>query len=162
MIVVTAVAGNIHSSKRVAYRWRRAESTGDIERLFIVRTDMEKVRMRRKTDKGTDIGLVLDRGSRLRHGDVLDIGGKLVLIEQLSEKVATVKVGKGQLVDTSILVGHAIGNRHRPISVEKGKISFPIQNESEMEVFRKVMPEGVELKVTTQIFVPSGEAHHHE
>jgi urease accessory protein len=76
--------------------------------------------------------------------------------------VATVKVGKGQLVDTSILVGHAIGNRHRPISVERGKISFPIQNESEIEVFRKVMPEGVELKVTTQIFVPSGEAHHHE
>lgn len=165
MLVVTGVAGNIHSGKRIAEKWRRAEMTGVAEHLLISRTEADKVRMRRKTDRDTDLGLVLERGSRLHHGDVLKVEGKLIIVVQMPEKVVTVIIGKrgvGQQVDAAALVGHAIGNRHRPVAVDRGIISFPIQNESEIETFARLMPPGVKLSVTDRIFVPTGEVHHHE
>jgi urease accessory protein len=121
--------------------------------------------MRRRTDRGTDIGIVLERGSHLHHGDVLDVKGKLVVVEQLPEKVITIMLDNAntrQAVDKAAMVGHVIGNRHRPVSVGGGRISFPIQDESELAVFERLLPTGVRLKVTTEIFVPSGDSHHHE
>lgn len=165
LLVVTAVAGNIHSNKRMAEKWRRAELARVAEHLLISRPEMDKVRMRRKTDRGTDLGLVLERGSRLHHGDLLEAKGKLIVVVQMPEKVVSVIIGKrsiAQLVDAAALVGHAIGNRHRPVAVGRGKISFPIQNESEIATFARLMPSGVKLNVTNQIFVPTGEVHHHE
>ena len=129
------------------------------------RTEMDRVRIRRKTDHGTDVGLVLERGSRLHHGDVLDAKEKLIIVVQMPERVVSVVINKRsgrQLLDAAALVGHAIGNRHKPIAVENGKISFPIQDESEIGVFARVMPRGVKLDMTTQIFVPSGDVHYHE
>lgn len=149
----------------MAKSWRRAEITGAAEHLLVSRIETDKVRMRRKTDKGTDLGLVLERGSRLHHGDVLKVNGKLIIVVQRPEKVVSVVIGKRsaqQLVDAAALVGHAIGNRHRPVAVERGRISFPIQNESEIETFARLMPLGVKLSVTDRIFVPTGEVHHHE
>ena len=165
MLIVSAIAGNIYSDSSLAKRWRRAETTGSSERLLVSRLDMDKVRMRRKTDRGTEVGLVLERGSRLRHGDILDVGRKLIMVEQLPEKIISIAIGKrktSQAVETAALVGHAIGNRHRSISIEEGEISFPIQNDSELHVFEKLMPKGVKMRTSTQIFVPSGEVHHHE
>jgi len=126
---------------------------------------MDKVRMRRKTDRGTDVGLILERGTRLHHGDVLSVKEKLIVVVQMPERVISVIMKKRsirQSVETAAVVGHAVGNRHKPIAVSQGKIAFPIQNESELEIFAKLMPPGVKLNVTTQIFVPSGEVHHHE
>jgi urease accessory protein len=125
---------------------------------------MEKMRMKRKTDKGSDLGLVFERGVHLHHGDILDVKGTLVMVEQLPEKVVIVKFENvaGRSIEKATLVGHAIGNRHRPISVAEGRITFPIQNESELEVFERLLPKGVKLRVTTQVFVPTGEAHEHE
>jgi urease accessory protein len=125
---------------------------------------MEKVRMKRKTDKGYDLGLVFERGVHLHHGDILDVKGTLVVVEQLPEKVVVVKFENvaGQVVEKATLVGHAIGNRHKPISVADGSITFPIQDESELEVFERLLPKGVKLRLTTQVFVPAGEAHEHD
>lgn len=165
MFVISAVAGNIHSNRRIAERWRRAELSGAAEHLLVSRIELDKLRTRRKTDRGTDVGLVLERGTRLHHGDVLDVKEKLIVVVQMPERVISVIMRKRsirQSVETAAVVGHAIGNRHKPIAVSQGKIAFPIQNESEIEMFAKLMPPGVKLNVTTQIFVPSGEVHHHE
>jgi urease accessory protein len=165
LFVVSTVAGNIHSNRRIAEKWRRAELSGAAEHLLVSRTEMDKVRMRRKTDRGTDVGIILERGSRLHHGDVLGMKEKLIVVVQMPERVISVIMNKrsvGQLVKTAVAVGHAIGNRHKPIAVSQGKIDFPIQNESEMEIFAKLMPPGVKLTVTTKIFVPTGEVHQHE
>jgi len=62
------------------------EATGNCERLLISRMEMEKFRLRRKTDRGTDLGIVLEPGSRLHHGDVLVwTKDRLVIVEQLPE-----------------------------------------------------------------------------
>ena len=164
MLAVTSIAGNI-ANRRLAAKYRRAKAAGKYERLLISRMEMERLRLRRRTDMGTDIGLVLEPGSRLHHGDVLAATEKFVVVEQLPEKVVSISIKKDDMkniVGLAALIGHAIGNRHRPIAVDHDTISFPIQVESEADTFRKLLPAGVKLKVTEKVFLPAGEAHAHE
>ncbi|HXV45767.1 MAG TPA: Urease accessory protein [Nitrososphaera sp.] len=164
MFTVTSVAGNIFAQKSLAEKYRRMKAAGECECLTISRMEMEKLRLKRTTDRGTEVGLVLEPGNRLHHGDVLDTE-KFIVVEQLPEKVVSVSMKKGdagKVVGLAALIGHAIGNRHRPIAVDRGSISFPIQAESEIDTFRRLLPAGVKLKVTEQVFLPSGEAHSHE
>jgi len=165
VLAVTSVDGNIFSDRRLAEKYRRAKTTGKCERLTISRVEMERLRLRRRTDRGTDIGLVLELGVRLRHGDVLAAKEKFIVAEQLPEKVLSVRIKKSdveKMVGLAALIGHSIGNRHRPIAVDHGTISFPIQAESEVDTFRKLLPAGSKLKVTEQVFLPAGEVHSHE
>lgn len=165
MLAVTSIAGNIFADRHIAERYRHAKAAGVFERLLVSRTEMERLRLRRTTDRGTDVGLVLEPGSRLHHGDVL-AGEKFIVVEQLPEKVVSVSVskknGSEKMIGLAALIGHAIGNRHRPIAVDHGTISFPIQAESEVDVFKKILPAGVKVKITERVFLPSGEAHAHE
>jgi urease accessory protein len=159
VLAVTHVAGNVFSDKRLAAKYRRAKAAGSVEQLLVSRMEMEKLRLRRTTDKGTDVGLVLEPGGRLHHGDVL-AGGKFIVVEQLPEKVVSIKMKKGDSIGLAALIGHAIGNRHRPIAVDHDTISFPIQAESEVDLFKKLLPR-VKMKVTEQVFLPAGDAHAH-
>jgi urease accessory protein len=164
VLAVTSVAGNIFADRHLAGKYGRAKAAGKCERLLVSRIEMEKLRLRRTTDRGTDVGLVLEPGNRLHHGDVL-AAARFILVEQLPEKVVSVSIKKSErekMVGLAALVGHTIGNRHRPIAVDHGTISFPIRAESEADTFRKLLPAGVKLKVTEQVFLPSGEAHSHE
>jgi urease accessory protein len=165
VLAVTSVDGNIFSDKRLAEKYRRAKTTGKCERLTISRVEMERLRLRRRTDRGTDVGLVLEPGVRLRHGDVLAAKEKFIVAEQLPEKVLSIRIKKSnveKMVGLAALIGHTIGNRHRAIAVDHGTISFPIQAESEVDTFRKLLPAGSKLKVTEQVFLPAGEVHSHE
>lgn len=162
-LIVTKVSGNIYSNPR---RAAKAGLAGKSERLLVSRAEMDRHRLRRKTDRGTDIGLVLEHGSKLRHGDILEANDKLIVVEQVPEKVASVTFGKrnspAKMADAAALVGHAIGNRHRPIAVHDGRISFPVNDASETEIFKTLLPKGTRIRITRQIFVPTGdEVHHH-
>lgn len=162
MLSVNSVAGNVFSDRRLAAKYRRAKATDTWERLLVSRIEMGKLRLRRTTDKGTDVGLVLEPGSRLHHGDVL-AGEKFIVVEQMPEKVLSISIKKdSSMIGVAALIGHTIGNRHRPIAVDHGTISFPIQAESEVDLFKKLLPTGVGMKVTEQVFLPAGEAHAHE
>lgn len=164
MLSVTSVAGNITDRHLVA-KYRRAKAAGKCERLSVSRTEMERLRLRRRTDRGTDIGLVLEPGSRLHHGDLLAAKGKFIVVEQLPEKVVSISIKKDsteKMVGLAALIGHLIGNRHKPIAVDHDTISFPVRAESEVDAFRKLLPHEVKLKVEEQVFLPAGETHVHE
>ena len=62
-------------------------------------------------------------------------GDKKIVIEQLPEKVISVRIKTKNMPDVMVLLGsHIIGNRHRPISIQRTKkILFPIQADSEKE-----------------------------
>ena len=107
------------------------------EKLQLPRNDLEKNRLRRTTDKGTDVSIVLERGSKLRHGDILNQGENVIVVYQLPEKVITVKI-KEDSFELMVLLGHIIGNRHRPISLENRTVIFPIQAESELDIFQRL------------------------
>ncbi len=165
MLAFTSVAGNIFSDKSWAEKYRRARSAGTAESLSLSRLEMERVRLRGKTDMGSDIGLVLDGGSRLQPGDVLYSREKIIIVEQLPERVVSIRIknaGAEKMMNLAALVGHVIGNRHRPIAVDGKTISFPVQAESEVATFKKFLPEGIELKVKSQVFKPTVEVLSHE
>ncbi len=137
----------------------------NFERLKISRMELEKRILRRKTDRGTDVGLNLEPGVKLRHGDVIKNGDMKIVVEQLPEKIITVKLKNKKMTDVMVLLGHIIGNRHRPISIQGDEISFPIQADSEKEVFTKLFQSiinHIEMTVEEQIFSPQSGADVHE
>jgi urease accessory protein len=164
VLTVTSTLGNIFSDKRLSGKYKRMEAAGSCERLLVSRMEMERLRLRRRTDRGTDLGLILKPGSRLCHGDVLVLTqDRLVIIEQLPEKVISISIGeKDNATGVAALIGHAIGNRHRPIAVNEGAISFPIQADSEVALFQKLLPHGVKLRLEERVFQPTEESYNHE
>jgi urease accessory protein len=114
------------------------------ETIKISRLESERVRMRKTSDKGSDIALVLPQGTRLKHGDVImQTENKMVIVEIEPENVAMLEI-KGNLHGDDIIklpvsIGHTIGNLHRPIKIEQNKIYFPIQADSEIDMFRKLL-----------------------
>jgi urease accessory protein UreE len=165
--IVRSVVGNIRKSMLLSKEYRKMKAAGKNETMSLSRTDMQRMRLRRRTDSGSDVGIILQPDARLRDGDVLvSTREKFIVVRQLREKVLSVKVREldpGIAAEVSALVGHAIGNRHRPIAVDGGTITFPIMADSELEMFEQVMPKGrVRLKIEEQVFQPSGatESYH--
>jgi urease accessory protein len=68
-------------------------------------------------------------------------------------------------VEVPVMVGHSIGNLHRPIKLEGNKIYFPIQADAELEMFKKLFEpinEHLDIKKTTMVFEPEAGTEIHE
>ncbi len=160
MLKVNSPVGNIFHDKEFGDL-----KNENFEKLKISRIELEKRILRRKTDRGTDVGLNLDPGVKLRNGDIIKNGDAKIVVEQLPEKVITVKLKNKKMADVMVLLGHIIGNRHRPISIQGDEISFPIQADSEKEVFTKLFQSiinHIDITVKEQIFYPQLGADVHE
>jgi len=155
MLIINTISGNIYENAEMAKKFQEVKQHGTFRRLLLSRIEMEKSRLRKKTEDGFDIGLVLEPGKRLRHGDIILESSETILIEQLPEKILTVKF-KDNNPELLLLVGHIIGNRHRPISINNETISFPIHDDSEMELFERLFHEvidKIDLTVDEQRFI---------
>lgn len=156
MININSVSGNIFKETSL-----RSEN---FEKIKISRVDLEKRILRRKTDSGTDIGINLDSGVKLQHGDVIGNDEVKIIVEQIPEQVISVKLKENDQ-NIAILLGHIIGNRHRPIEIKEKTIVFPIQEVSELEIFQRLFKEiinHIELKIEKAIFLPHTSADVHE
>ena len=165
MLIVNTVLGNIYKDDQLAKKIEDSKERGKFRRLLLSRIEMEKSRLRKKTDDGFDIGFVLEPGTKLQHGDVISESDEIILIEQLPEKTLTVKFKQNDK-NLFLLVGHIIGNRHRPISIRNETISFPIHDNSEMELFERLFHEvihEIDLSIDEQRFIPhtSMDVHEH-
>ena len=165
MLIVNTVLGNIYKDDQLAKKIEDSKELGKFKRLLLSRIEMEKSRLRKKTDDGFDIGFILEPGTKLQHGDVISESDENILIEQLPEKTLTVKFKQNDK-NLFLLVGHIIGNRHRPISIRNETISFPIHDNSEMELFERLFHEvihEIDLSIDEQRFIPhtSMDVHEH-
>ena len=165
MLIVNNISGNIYKNDNLAKKIQEVKQHGTLRLLLLSRIEMEKSRLRKKTEDGFDIGLVLESGKKLQHGDIILESSETILIEQLPEKILTVKF-KDNNTELFLLVGHIIGNRHRPISINNKTISFPIHDDSEMELFARLFHEvidKIDLTVDKQRFIPhvSMDIHEH-
>ena len=166
MLKITKISGNIFDDIELKKRFEDLDKHGKCERLKVSRQELEKTRLRKNTDMGTDVGLSFDDGTRIRHGDLIMAEEKFILVEQLPEKVISIKV-KQSLIQTELLVllGHIIGNRHRPISIENQTITFPIQADSELGLFKNLLSEitkDLDMRVEERVFVPHKAMDVHE
>lgn len=167
MLTITSTIGNIFDNTKLMAKFKQMNSQKRCERLKISRLEMERNRIRKKTDLGTDVGLVLDSGTRLHHGDVIVSHlKKFIMIEQLPEKVVSIKIRKLEKDPVGLVIlGHLIGNRHKPIVIKDGVLSFPIQADSEVDVFKKLLSHNInnlKIEVDEQIFQPQHGMYMHE
>ena len=165
MLIVNTILGNIYKDDQLAKKIEDSKKQGKFRRLLLSRIEMEKTRLRKKTDDGFDIGFILEPGTKLQHGDIISESDETILIEQLPEKTLVVKF-KENRKGLFLLVGHIIGNRHRPISIRNETISFPIHDDSEMELFERLFHEvihEIDLSINEQCFIPhtSMDVHEH-
>lgn len=150
MLLVESILGNICDDISLQKEFKRADRHGLCERLRITRLETARLRLRKKTDKGTDIGLILGQNRTLRHGDILLLSSapsrrrsnpkRFILVEQLAEKVICIKIkyhtrkpsirtnilipiknNREDLVVGLVSIGHLLGNMHRPIAIDAKK-----------------------------------------
>ncbi len=145
-----------------------------LESIRITRMEAQRVRMHKTSSKGTDIALTLTPGTKLRHGDVLMVANdKMITIELEPENLAVIQIKDNihehddddDAVQVPVTIGHAIGNLHRPIRLEGRKIYFPIQTDSEIEMFKKIfgpLSDHLEISRTKKVFEPEVGMDVHE
>ena len=170
VITINSVIGNIKRDNNLAQKYDKMCIRAACETIKINRLESERVRMRKTSDKGTDIALTLPQGTHLRHGDVIILTeDKIVIVEIEPENVAMVEIKYNihddDIIKVPVIIGHTIGNLHRPIKLEENRIYFPIQVDSEIDMFRKLFAsvnEHIEIKNTKMVFEPDEGTSIHE
>ena len=170
MITINSTIGNIYHDNNLRKRYEEMSSQSLCEFIRINRMEAQRVRMRKNSNKGTDVALIMTPGSKLRHGDVLIVANdKMITIELEPENLAVIEVKDNihehDAVQVPVTIGHAIGNLHRPIKLEGRKIYFPIQTDSEIEMFKKIfgrLLDHLEITQAKMVFEPEEETDVHE
>ena len=168
MITISSVVGNVFHDKKLKEKFEKLRKTKNCELIKFSRIELDKTRIRRKTDKGTDVGVVIDSTKKLQNGDVLlSNQEKFIIVEQMPEKVISIKTKRpNENQEVLVTLGHIVGNRHRPIQIKNdGRIIFPILSESELEVFKNLFSEiidQIDIKIEELIFEPRNGMNVHE
>ena len=170
MITIDKVVGNIKKDQKLREKYDDFCSRNLRETVKITRSESSRVRMRKVSDKGTDVALILPQGAQLRDGDIIMLEpDKLIIIEIEPENVAMVEIEKNieqdHITEVLVTVGHTIGNLHRPIKLEGNKIYFPIQADAELEMFGKLFAhvhDHLKIEKTKMVFEPEEGTELHE
>ena len=144
MIHINKIVGNINSDSDLQEKYQTMMKNDNVEKIQVSRLEADRTRIRKLSNKGTDVAMTMEPGSHINDGDVLLLTeAKMVIAKRESENVAIVSldsdVSTEQILETAIKLGHIIGNMHRPIKVTNNKIYFPIQSDTEIELFKKLL-----------------------
>jgi urease accessory protein len=158
MVIIETVIGNINDRE-----WAQRLSGASIDILELDQWEAQKNRFRKKTAKGTELAVALDRGTVLRDGDILvweanPAAGVAVRI-RLREVMVVHLDGLAHLTPqiamrTCLELGHALGNQHWPALVKGDHVYVPLT------VDRKVMASVMKTHRFEDIryeFVPGSE-----
>lgn len=171
MITVDTIIGNINKDKKLREEFQVLCEKNLCERIMVSRLESQRVRMRKITDKGTDVGLTLPKGTILRNGDVVHLTkDKIIIVNIEPENVAVLSLKTDDSHDydlfaLAVRIGHALGNMHRPIKVVGETIYVPIQADTEIELLNRLFePMHHQLDVTKDkiVFEPEEGTHTHE
>lgn len=164
MLKVEKIIGNIFENPELAKEFESNSHNENYKTVNILRYDLEKTRLKQKTSDGTQIGIDLDGGTKMTHGDVFYGNDVKILIQQIPEQTISVRFA-GLEPKFLVLIGHIIGNLHRPVSLEADSISFPIHDRGEIDLFRTLFRDymdKIELIVEEKIFQPHKSMNVHE
>jgi urease accessory protein len=171
LITANSIIGNITKDEKLRGEYQALCEKGLCEKIMVSRLESQRVRMRKITDKGTDIGLILAQGTVLRNGDVVYLTeDKIIIVEIEPEDVAVLSLKYDDTHDyylfaLAVRIGHALGNLHRPIKVTGATVYVPIQSDTEIELLNKIFePMHHHLDITKGkiIFEPEEGMQTHE
>lgn len=82
-----------------------------------------RARLRARLDSGQEVGLLLERGLSLKHGDRLATreGDLVVEVRARPEVLSRVTVSDAHLLARA---AYHLGNRHVPLQIEPGRLSY--------------------------------------
>ena len=176
MLTITTVIGNIKKDPQLHQKYEESVKKNTVENVVIQRSETEKVRMRKVSDKGTDIGFILPSRTHLKDGDVVFLDDTKMIVIKLSPELVAIlniknheynhnhdhehkheQVNDIELTNVAIKVGHTIGNLHRPLKIENRDIIFPIQSPDEINLFLRLLSDlkdYIEIRSKQLIFEP--------
>jgi urease accessory protein len=162
MIHINKIVGNINSDLDLHEKYQDMMKKDKVEEIQLSRLEADRIRVRKLSNKGTDLALTMIPGSHINDGDVVLLTEeKMVIVKRESENVAIISlkndISTQQILETAIKLGHLIGNMHRPIRVTNNKVYFPIQSDSEIEFFKKLfhnLRQDIDIKNENIIFEP--------
>lgn len=130
MVVIDSVLGNVGEAE-----WISRLAAADVELLEIDQWEAQKSRFRKRTARGVEVAVSIDRGTYIRDGDVLlwDDRAHLAIVARIELRDVMV-VHLGDLLGlppdvamrTCVELGHAIGNQHWPALVKHGLVYVPL------------------------------------
>ena len=170
MITVNKILGNINKNSNLKNKYEDMIKNNNCEKIVINRLESQKLRMRKNTDKKTDVIFMLEHPPHLRNGDVIFLDEeKMILLTLEPELVAIITFTSSLNTDDSfplsVKIGHNLGNLHRPIKVTKNQVIFPIQAETELEMLKKMFSsfnKFLDIKTDMMIFEPDEGSDIHE
>ena len=183
MLTITTIIGNIKKDSQLHQKYEESVKKNTVENVIIQRSETEKVRMRKVSDKETDIGFILPSRTHLKDGDVVFLDDtKMIVIKLSPELVAILNIknhlhnnhdhdhkhehdhdhkheqtNDNELTNVAIKIGHTIGNLHRPLKIENRDIIFPIQSPDEINLFLRLLSDlkdYIEIRSEQLIFEP--------
>ena len=162
MIHINKIIGNINSDKDLQEKYQTMTENDNVEKIQVSRLEADRTRIRKLSNKGTDLALTMEPGSHINDGDVLLLTEeKMVIARRESENVIIISLSSDistqQTLETAIKLGHIIGNMHRPIKVTNNKVYFPIQSDSEIELFKRLfhnLTQNIDITDGNIIFEP--------
>jgi urease accessory protein len=133
MIVIDRVLGNARTDPQLLDLYQQAEADRHVETIRLTPLEAQKGRLRTTTDKGTPVGLRLERGTVLQDGDVLwmeQATGRMLVVRLAPEEVLVIRVKHGgspaDLFRIGLQLGHVLGNQHWPVKVEGTTVYVPV------------------------------------
>jgi urease accessory protein len=130
LVRVDAVLGNATD-----HDWTARLDGIELDELVLDQWEAQKSRLRRRTNRGVEIAVSLDRGTQLRDGDVLAwdqdrrtaVVARITLTDVMVVEFEDVMASAPQVVvQTCIELGHAIGNQHWPAVVKGTCVYVPL------------------------------------
>jgi urease accessory protein len=122
-------------------------------RLVLPFGGRSKSRARVLLDNGEEAGIFLERGSVLRHGDLLLADdGRVVEVEAASETVSTVHTADGLML---VRAAYHLGNRHVALQIGPGWLRY--QHDHVLDDMLRGF--GLTVKVEEAPFEPEGGAY---
>ena len=170
MITINQILGNINTDSNLRKKYEYMLKNDLCEKVVITRMEAEKLRMRKSTNKETDVAFIFEHNPNLRNNDVLFMDDtKMIMLTLESESVAIITFksyeDKESIFSLSVKIGHSLGNLHRPIKVTKNQVIFPIQAETELEMLKKMFSsfnKVIEIRSDIMIFEPDEGSTIHE
>jgi urease accessory protein len=139
---------------------RRVVSGAPTDVLSLPYDERKKSRLRARSEAGHEVAIVLERGSSLRHGDLLAAdSGEILLVRAAAESVSDVT--SADAVSLAKAAYH-LGNRHVPLQIERGALRY--QRDHVLDAM--VLALGLQVTQRTAAFEPesgaySGHSHSH-
>src|SRR5688572_28179124 len=170
MITVNQILGNINQNSNLRKKYEEMLKNNLSERVVITRMESEKLRMRKSSDKKTDIAFMFEHNPNLRNNDIIFMDdNKMILLAVESESVAIITFksyeNKENIFPLSVKIGHSLGNLHRPIKVTKNQVIFPLQAETELVMLKKMFSsfhQFLDIRTENMIFEPDEGSNIHE